>query len=459
MLKQIKFYILLMLTISFTACTEDNEVTPIFDEDSNTRVTAIANDYKNILTSHENGWVAEYQPSEGEAIFAIHFKFNTDNTTVITSDYNNGEDDLPTTFRVDINQLPELIFENYSTFHKLFQVKNFALGAEYEFNLKEISNEKIILESKTDQGDNKTILTLLPAGTNGKDNVVFLQGLEKRLKNGYNTSDFFRTLVVTNSSNEQKYISDFDFTQNIRQASINGKDSEDNLSSFDLGIKITETGFDFVEPFVFNDVDFTSFIYNEGSNSFTSIVGDLTTTISSSIIPGIITDDFLLIKEGKRSTFGYDIDKYSNSPLLDNGFWDVVTAVNANLLSDNDKMIYWLWTFDPDNNKASLTFGGGRIDGSAGPWAANYNFNMTIGDDKIIKFNYVGTDGSNLANYWETRIQPLLDFWSAPNGFIYLETGNFENDNNEDTWRLAGRFINQDTPAKNFYGVWWSFTD
>ncbi|MEW7278338.1 DUF4302 domain-containing protein [Aquimarina sp. 2201CG1-2-11] len=462
MLKQLKIYIL-VIAMSFVACNDDNEVIPLFEEESNTRVTTELEKYRNILKSAQNGWTAAYQPDENKAVFGIHFTFNEDNTVAISSDYNNGEDDLPSTYRVNIGQLPELIFENYSLLHKLFEVENFTLGAEYEFIIDEISEEKIVLKSESDSGD-QSLVTLIPATSSDKDQILANRVQEERLKDDFDNNEYRRTFTVTDNTNTEVFKSIFSFNPVLRQINILGKHATTCDVLYEtFSLKITDNGFDFIEPVIINNKEFTSFTFDENSNSFTSTVDNLTATLRSSEVSGMINEFALLIEIGKRSVYGYDIDKYGNSPLLDNSFWDIVATINTNLQPDSDKMLYWLWTLEPENNKAYLTFVGGRIDGSFGPFFADYEYDMTVTCDNIIKFTYVGLhdtgSGTSLANYWKTRIQPLLDFWSVPNGFIYEETGNFENDNNSDEWRLAGRFISVANPNDDFYGVWWTFTD
>ena len=333
---------------------------------------------------------------------------------------------------------------------------------EYEFIIDEISEEKIVLKSESDSRD-QSLVTLIPATSSDKDQILANRIQEERLKDNFNNKP--RTFIVTDNTNIEVFKSIFYFNPVLRQINIIWKQATTCDVLYEtFSLKITDKGFDFIEPVIINNKEFTSFTFDENSNSFTSTVDDLTATLSNIDASEVLKEGVLLVEIGKRSIYGYDIEKYGNSPLLDNSFWNIVATINANLSPDSDKMLYWLWTLEPENNKAYLTFVGGRIDGSAGPFIAEYEFNMTISCDNIITFDYVGLhddtgNGTVLADYWKSRIQPLLDFWSAPDGFIYEETGNFENDNNSDEWRLSGRFISVANSNDDFYGVWWKFTD
>ncbi len=462
MLKQLKIYIL-VIAMSFVACNDDNEVTPLFEEESNTRVISQLEKYETILKSSQNGWKAAYQPDEDQAIFDIHFIFNEDNTVAITSDYNNGEDDLPSTYRVDIGQLPELIFENYSLLHKLFEVESFALGAEYEFVIDEISEEKIVLKSESDNGDQSQV-TLVPASTTDKDQIQANQVQEERLKDDFDNKEF-RTLIITDNTDTEVFKSNFSFNPVLRKANITGKNTITcAITSEVVPLKITETGFDFIKPVTIDGTEFASFMFDENSNSFTSTVGNLTATLSGRDTPGLYNEDVLLIENGKRSTYGYDIIKHGTTTSQSQSFWNIVTAIDANLLAlgDGDKMGFYVLTVEPTNKKAYLKFGSAKIDGSNNSFNASYEYDLEISCDNIFKLTYVGLydtgNGTGLANYWKNSVQPLLDFWASSDGFLYEEAGNFKTDL-VDFSNPAGKFIKVNNNTDNFYGIWWDYSN
>ncbi|WP_271783991.1 DUF4302 domain-containing protein [Aquimarina algiphila] len=451
MLKNIKIHIFLFITLSFIACSNDNDVDPVFDTDVDSRVDEQLKSYKSILTAPEFGWTLDYQPENSQSIFKFHLKFNDDNTAEMTSDYMNGENDLPTTYRVGRNQIPELIFENYSTLHSLFEAQNFSLGAEFELNFQEVSSEKIVLRSKTDQGEEKSIITLIPATATDKDEVIILQGLEARIKDGHLTTDFFRTLKVTNNlSMSEVYSSNFTFNDNTRRVSFSGTDSDDNVLSYDLPLKITEAGFDLLTPFSFNGTDFQSFIYDMGTNTFKATIDDLTVIISASTEPGFISNDFLLIQNGTRSTFGYR-PTYGNAQFMDDEFLEIFTTIDANLAPNGLTMSIYFFSLDfsTPTPTANMTF---RATDGTTNFNGNYNFNVSIVDKKFF-FTFIGSTDANGA-FFQSRIQPLLDFWTSPNGLLYTERGNFRTENNSFS-NQSGSFFSIDNPISS-YVIWFN---
>ncbi|WP_106793187.1 DUF4302 domain-containing protein [Aquimarina sp. Aq78] len=447
MLKNIKIYALLIITLGFMACSNDNEVEPLFDQDIDTRVNAQLESYKKILIAPEFGWKADYFPGESEALFRVHLKFNADNTVETTSDYKNGTNDLPSTYRVGVNQLPELVLENYSTLHSLFETQQFALGAEFEFIFEEITSEKVVLKSKTDQGD-KSIITLTPATALDKDQIIVLQGLEERIKDGHLTTDFFRELTITNTAAQEVFSSNFSFNDNTRRATFSGADNSNNILSFDLPLKITETGFDFITPFSFNGTDFQSFTYEVATNTFKSTVGDLIAVISASIEPGYISDDILKIQDGTRSIFGYR-PTYGDAQFMSQEFLDIFTTINTNLAPNGLTMsiYFFILDFSTPTPTATMTF---RASDGTTDFAGNYNFNVSVVDKKMF-LTLVGATDAN-GGFFQPRIQPLLDYWTSPNGLLYTERGNFRTFSNAFT-NQSGSFFSIDNPISS-YVIW-----
>ena len=111
MYRYIKFYSLLFITVVLLGCSKD-EIEPLFDQDSDTRVNLLLEEYKSILTQSEFGWKTRYQPDQEVGAYNIYLNFNEDNSVEVTSDLLGGIFDLETTYRVGITQFPELIFEN-----------------------------------------------------------------------------------------------------------------------------------------------------------------------------------------------------------------------------------------------------------------------------------------------------------------------------------------------------------
>ncbi|WP_062058976.1 DUF4302 domain-containing protein [Aquimarina longa] len=452
MLKYIKIYILFIVTIGFISCSNDNEVAPLFNQDIDTRVNELLASYKKTLTDAEFGWIADYQPIDNKTtgVYNIHLKFNEDNSVNLVSDYNGGTDDLVSSYRVGKSQLPELVFENYTVLHRLFEVNRFSLEAEFEYIIKEVSSDVIKLESKTDNGDKKSTLILTKATANDKENVKKLQGLDNRVKNGYNTTLAFRGITITNTASDLIFSGSFSYDELTRIATVIYEDADNNEKIDKLAIELTEGGINFVSPVTFAGTEFQVFTYDEDSNTFKSTIGDLTAVISASNEPSYINNDILNIQNGTRTIFGYR-PIYGDAQFMSQEFLDIFTTIDANLAPNglNMEIYFFILDFSTPTPTATMTF---RAINKAGDrrFVGNYSFNVSIVNKKLF-LTLIGATNAN-GGFFQSRIKPLLDFWTSPNGLLYTERGNFRTFNNNFT-NQSGSFFSIDNPISS-YVIW-----
>lgn len=146
------------------ACGEDSKLNlPPVEE----RVTEAVTNLRNELTSPEDGWRLQYQPTDNSGEFFILLKFNEDGSVRVQSDVaeNEGEFfDHTITWRVDNALGLELILDTYGVFHFLFEQDNSTFGAEFEFIYQTKIENNLFFESKSDFS-NPTILEFVPAGS------------------------------------------------------------------------------------------------------------------------------------------------------------------------------------------------------------------------------------------------------------------------------------------------------
>ncbi len=283
------------------SCSNDDKVDPIFDVPVDQRVSQTLDSYEKSLISSEFGWKVKYQPKNSIGVYNVYLKFNADNTTEITSDFNRGIDDLESTYRVGISHFPELVFENYTVFHKLYELDGFNLDAEFEFIFEEVSADKIILRSKTDVGDDITKVVLEKATAEDKSIVENLRDFYESLEFGFKTESILRNLVVANSSNQIVFNSTFTFNEGLRQGVITTFDQESGaINSQRYPIEVNLSGFNLVEPFVYNGIEFTQFIYNPDDNTYTSVnseqgliavIGYDLAPVSTGLVPALFSEE------------------------------------------------------------------------------------------------------------------------------------------------------------------------
>ncbi len=400
MLQNIKILVSLVLLLGIFSCNKDTDVDPLFDTDVDSRTEVELDEYRKALVAPEFGWKLEYQPENDIGIFNVYLKFDENGSVNVVSDYNNGDDDLETTYRVGISQFPELVFENYSVFHSLFEVGNFQLNAEFEFVFDKIEGETILLKSKTDPGEKSTV-TLVKASTSDMLAIKELQGLDEKVADGYNTDLFFRSLVAKDASDATVFSSSFNFSSLERVASITSLDNESKQVTETRPIKITKEGFDFIEPITISGNEVKSFVYDMDTNTFISLDGGLTTIISHTNIPGLLFYPDV-------NDFATNFSRYLYFPSTSGNFLAKTSTEFSNLAEGSGVGTINIYFDDP--NAGGLSYF--SISHTSGTIFAIFTYDVV--ENEKMTFNFQGAQGDI------SGIIPLLQVLFNPEGF-YIE--------------------------------------
>ncbi|WP_066318161.1 DUF4302 domain-containing protein [Aquimarina aggregata] len=457
MLKNIKLYIVLFITLGFIACSSDNEVAPLFDGDIDSRVNERLQSYTNTLVSSEFGWKADYRPQDDSGVYNFYLKFNADNTVEIVSDFNNGTDDLPTTYRIGKSQFPELVFENFSTFHRLFELEGFRLGAEFEFLFEEVTSDMVTFKSKTDAGDNKSTLTLVKATAADKEAVENLQGLDTRIEDGHMTTLPFRGITVANTAAEIVFSGSLAYDDLERVATVISEGDDSSEVVTEIPIEVTEGGLNFVEPVTLAGTAFQEFTYDVTNNNFTSVVDGNTAVIAHASLPLYINNDIFGIGTSPSgSRFLYRPSLGAN-PLTSAGFDAIVAQINTDLAAFGLVFEQFIFTTDPSATgiNTTLTIGFTRPS-DGGFFTGIYDFEGSIVDKKLV-LTYQGpnpTEGNpGNSGFFEASSLNMINFFGNPDGLIYTDRGPFRSDTSAFSNEAASLLSAQD-PSLSVYAVW-----
>ena len=157
-----KRFILFCVAACLLAC-EDYEPEYLFDASPEERLDQIINDYSEVLTAPENGWIGFYTSVNNIGGFAVLLKFEKDGNVTIKNEAvgfaNIAEKEESVPWRVDVTQHPELVFESACIFTEwqgmtLETASGYTMGGgEFQFVLESVKEDQIILRSKTDQTD------------------------------------------------------------------------------------------------------------------------------------------------------------------------------------------------------------------------------------------------------------------------------------------------------------------
>ncbi|CAM1358360.1 hypothetical protein BA195_02640 [Tenacibaculum soleae] len=144
-----KTFLLLLLIVATVSC--DNTEEAIFNETSSERIKNSVIEYRDLLTSSDNGWIIEYYPEGSQSLGGFNYgmKFNEDLTAEVVMelfDFSTRESNM---FNVIANGGPVLTFNTYGALSHFFSTPNQAnpdgLEGDYEFLLTSKTTDLITL--------------------------------------------------------------------------------------------------------------------------------------------------------------------------------------------------------------------------------------------------------------------------------------------------------------------------
>jgi len=258
---------LFALVLAVASCNKESQY--LFDAPINARTEALINNYKNILTSAPNGWIAYYTPDGNEGRITIHFKFDKNNVA-ISSDYKNGLQDGETTYRIDKQLKLELVFESHSVLSAVYNIQSDNEG-EFVFNILEANSEKVTLQSKTDNGYNDeviTILELVPAPDTVSEMLGDLRQMQDNIIGpGPAASSVWRRYITVSGNS----LATFFYGSNTRTATLRYLDEKGISKSLTVPVSVSGTGFQFTEKVVIDGKTLDSFIWNATTEAFEDV--------------------------------------------------------------------------------------------------------------------------------------------------------------------------------------------
>lgn len=170
-------FIIAIVFLVFGCRNELDKLTPPEE-----RVATSIADLKTKLASPSHGWMVNYQPTAQSGIFYMLMNFDEKGMVRVQSDVS-GDDgayyDQTIPYRLDIRSSIELIFESYGMLHYLFEQNSSTFGAEFEFYYAGVAGETLQFVSKTDNGSNRTVISMEPASADAAD--VFSRVLSKNM--------------------------------------------------------------------------------------------------------------------------------------------------------------------------------------------------------------------------------------------------------------------------------------
>lgn len=302
-------YSLVLLLGLMSACTEDMDYT--FNDIPEDRVEKNNILNKDVLASSEFGWITYYGPVEKYGAWPLVMKFTEEGYVNIKAyPFNTPHSSFPgntaiTSFKINTTQTTNLVFESLSIFTYWHNIKEPVIkadgtvakypngdiqttplkGGEFQFVILSANKDKIILESLTDKGENKTILILNKAKKSDWDlDLSKLAEMKRVLTTGTTSTDYFRRIAVEGADFNGQFRVDTD----TRLAYFDHLE-DGNIVSSKHRLAITETGFELLDSLqVSENVKIASFNYKKENNTFEYNKEGLKAVLDYSNTPGLI---------------------------------------------------------------------------------------------------------------------------------------------------------------------------
>ena len=388
-----------VVTMIFS-CTKDND--PAFSTTQAERIDSITDKYTNALIKGDGRWIAVYDNK------IIEMVFSKDGTVSFTSNVNGGAEDRTVTYRVGSSQVPELVFQSHTVFHALYDANS---SLEYQFLFKDVTDNKITFESKTDVSD-KTKIVFYKANDDSfgsaedtQKQLIEMKSFKKITKEGSK----YLSSVMINGNNSVEIIR-------------KGKDVVDN--NITIEYTIDATIITFANPIDVDGVEVTKFVYDKTKKMFVA-ENDSTITMSDSDKPaikltsydiGVEASNFRIVEtnsgqisNAKSSfTFRSFLDKWRN---------DISSAgltVERFYFMDLDAAS-WLRIVlkHPDGGLTQFFF--------------DFSYEVTDSmDGQVVKFTKIGPGSFGTAlpdNFDTSLLDPIADLIFSPEGFLMHESG------------------------------------
>ncbi len=280
--RNILFGLLALLFVS-VSCINNNEEY-LFGDNPNVRFEKLKGNYVKTLIGAENGWIGYYAPNDKVGGFAILMKFDKEGNVQMASDYNKGANDNTTTYRIDKKLKIQLVFESHGILHQIYETAQNGVEGEYVFNILNVTDDAVELESATDfgyDGSGVTKLTLKKA-TADDWNFEEIYKTTPKLADTYKANGrYWRTMYVEGTTIKASfsYIEGYNSKAINRYSIIKKLNQKGGVTVENVPIAITKKGFKFLKPYMINGKEVTNFEYDEEKNYFVSKDGGQTTIV------------------------------------------------------------------------------------------------------------------------------------------------------------------------------------
>ncbi|MRT93246.1 DUF4302 domain-containing protein [Ancylomarina sp. 16SWW S1-10-2] len=301
--------IILACLLAFTAC--DNEVDELFEQSSQERINDAKIEYKDILTSSENGWVIEVIPgAENKGAYSAYVTFNDDGKVYLSTDFSpyDYEAEIDSSlYEINYTQGMTIAFTTFSQMNYFSNPNNSGgtgLGGDVELLVKEISDDKIVCEGKVNKGS----FIFTKADTKSHiDALNEVLKVEEALIGKTYFSDYAFPVLQFEDGTKVSFIYDSYYRAVSTTEYKNTADGVEINKSI-LRVKFDKTGMSFIDSLEVDGNVVSRLDYNATDNSFKTPSDQSTAEFIISPLPPAeiagVADAFINSKYGTISSYG-----------------------------------------------------------------------------------------------------------------------------------------------------------
>lgn len=441
-----------LLLVFFSCSNDDNEV--LFEGTPSSRIEGRITELQNLLLTSPDGYKAVYfTKNDKYGGFTFYMKFNSNGTVDMTSDVDIETAITSSKYEIKMGSTTELFFSTRNHIHKVSDSNTPGLigsGFEGNSNFQYIKNEggKIIFKEPR----HDAIIVFEPVTAAEWDNVNITLGRRSSLLPTSTTSVYQALTIEDASGNKTVYTFDYD---SLRLYAKSQNQSDGSIKEVSYGIAYTTEGLVVSPAIEIGGNTYENFIFDTTSGSYVSVVGGNKAIIGFINQPPFIRDDIDKLTTVGFRTFSHRVS-WGTSPRTSLGFNNLIEQVNNNLIPDDES--YNRFEIQLENTNTTGTGNPGIINlwinmrgnnTNTGFWA-NYRFGAII-RDKILYLTYLGTGNGN-GNYYEAKVQPMLDFFASSNGLYFENHGRFETNTSNFT-NTSASFTSLENPTLRIYGL------
>jgi len=371
-----KFLFAVILALQLSACDNNTEAEPKFDQTPTERLNARKAELSEALLSSPEGWKAVYFTDNTVLGGYTHlFKFFADGSVEMASDFDTTTSRFKSEYQIQLGTTVSVVFTTKNRIHLLSDSNDYPIDAlesegyrgDFQFLYYGQENGEIIFRTNRNNQELRFVKATKEDWDNLSQNFDMIPNII-----GDPSLGLYRGLETNDGTTKKTY--DFNpFSIITRYTTI-----ADAAGVYDMGIGYAPNGIVVSPAIVVGNQKLSNFIFNEADGSFTAKgTGNVSATIKYSDVPFLITTDYKIMLQKPTTAFGYIAANLAAAPSNSLLYRTLLNEINASLPS-TQKVNRVQFTFNDaaGDSYIAYTFTGGKT---------TIYHNITVAEDAVNK--------------------------------------------------------------------------